>query len=107
LNRSVLLLALLVALPASAQICPALEFAEMDAMSAEELLPVRCKYRENMLVLSDSMKPKDDLRQAQLALLAANRCSDQITRMDRILARKYAIAVKPDDVYMEISKRCK
>ncbi len=94
------LLLLGLAAGASAQTCAKLEFAELDAMRREELLAMRCQYAREM------NNPAYYAARGP-GLTIANRCAQEATRMDRILARKYAVkATDQDAAQREISALC-
>ena len=73
---------MLVAMPARAEGCQKLEFAELDSLPKAELLAMRCEYATTSdLLLGTGKAGRDKISQ----------CEDQIERMDRILIRKYKI----------------
>lgn len=71
--------------------CAKLEFAELDSMPKEELLQMRCDYERQFLA-------------------GYMRCSDEVSRMDRVIARKYQLKNKGDPdlpYYVEINGLCR
>lgn len=78
----------------------------MDAMKREQLLVLRCQYDREMNDLVMTARPAQDLRAAQGAVVLANRCAVELNRMDRLLARKYAIDGSEAEITRGVSRMC-
>jgi len=98
--RLFIILLLVAAFPTAAQVCPALEFAELDAMKADELLTMRCQYRDDRQKVHESGLGTQSLRGNTYVWNITVRCSDEMARMDRIIVRK--LNITPPD----ITKHC-
>lgn len=94
IRRSLILLAIGLASTVQAQVCQRLEFAEMEAMDREDLLALRCEYRRDMLTAPAA---------GRYGTAAANRCAQELSRMDRILGRKYGLETKGNDLIRELN----
>jgi hypothetical protein len=82
--------------------CEKLEYAEMDAMPKEDLLRMRCDYHHTMIA--------PEMYQAgSYGLAVTRRCSTEITRMDRILGRKYDLKAGDPALpyFAEVSALCR
>lgn len=97
--RSAAFVLLLAAASAQGQICQRLEFAELESLSKEELLKIRCDYQKT------AFDPA--MLQNRAGLAVANRCASETERMDRILARKYQLKATGDAVYLEVNALCR
>lgn len=88
------LLALL-AVPAFAVAAPCdrLDYAEMDAMDKAELLSIRCQSQDTFLAAIQG----GDSR-------TVSRCSSEMDRMDRVIAKKYGIQGKDEERALAITK---
>jgi hypothetical protein len=95
----------LVASVASAQ-CRPLEFVELDSLARDDLLAMRCQYYDDWRSLMPGLSDAN-LRNAQAVLRSMNRCSEELTRIDRILARKYSIPGDTQAVTVEVNRRCR
>jgi hypothetical protein len=80
---------------AQAAICPRLEFAELNLLQKEKLLKIRCEYTKSMveLILVGNLS-------------SADLCISEANRMDRIIARKYALKGDEDSVLKQITDLC-
>lgn len=90
------------AVVAQAEPCAKLEFAELDSLPKEELLRMRCQYLDQMLDPGLNIGTR-------WGLAVANRCATETGRMDRILARKYALKNTGDPAipyFVEVSAMC-
>src|SRR4029077_11088108 len=69
---------------ANAAVCPKLEYVELDSLSREELLEMHCQYRADMMHLATGGPSAVNFN-------LADRCAEEMSRTERIVARKYAI----------------
>jgi len=83
---------------AVAEICPKLEFAELDSMPREELLEVHCRHGDAALRLAAS--------NSQQNMRLATKCAEEADRTERILARKYGVKSTGDARTREIDAMC-
>lgn len=79
----------------------------MEAMRADELLPIRCQYRDSMIELTGPKLNQGTLAQGHLMLSWAYQCGQQMDRIDRVLGRKYGLKATPEEVSAEIIRRCR
>jgi hypothetical protein len=85
-----LLLLAAVASSAGAQTCRKLEFAEIDSLSKDQLLTMRCQYA-------------DALNDRRVGVNDAVRCASELPRFDRVIARKNAL---PEPATARINAAC-
>jgi hypothetical protein len=86
MKRVVVIVGLMVLSSTAGATCTKLEFAELDSMSKDELVKMRCKYEKE----SDAPHhPEAGLAVHTRELDALIYCNEQIQRMNRILLRKY------------------
>jgi hypothetical protein len=79
----------------AAESCPALEFAELNAMPNTELQALRCQYAQERLA---TLNARD--------IAISNRCASEGARIDRVLARRYHLPADPAEHRATILKKC-
>ncbi len=103
--KAIVILFSLFAGVASAAPCPRLEYAEMDAMSTDDLLTLRCEYSATMYEIVSKVNT-GSVREGIYFLNLSEQCAQEANRMDRLLARKLGIKGGLDDAIREVSLRC-
>lgn len=97
-------------LSGAALACEKLEFAELDSMKREQLLRMRCEYRDEMFrwvdIAGAQARSGRSVTAAQVDLNRGNRCAQELDRLDRILGRKYAIQGDDKAVAIRVNDMC-
>lgn len=77
-------------------------------MRAEQLLRMRCDYRQSVSAWMDiaTKTAKTSIYAAQSDMAHANRCAQEVERLDRLLARKMAIQGDERQVALELNATC-
>lgn len=107
MNRALALVLLAASTAAGAQ-CTRLEFAELESLTPDQLLRMRCDYQIAMYQAIDSASQasKSSTLAANAVLARGNACAVEIGRMDRILARTLNIPGDEGAVIKELGYRC-
>lgn len=89
--------------------CARLEFAELESLTPEQLLRMRCEYYGSMLEATNaaSAASRTSMAAANAMLTRSNGCAVEVSRMDRILARKIPINGSEVAVMDDLFKRCR
>lgn len=93
-------LALWASSAAAADLCTRLDYAEMEAMGRTALLAERCEYHRAMLEATRAAG-------SMYGLSKAEGCANELTRMDRVLAKKYSLKATGDDLIVSVNALCR
>jgi hypothetical protein len=105
-----IVICLLYPMQAFSEICQKLEFAELESLSKEELLRLRCDYYDNELQAIDlEYKSVISGKNGVYWESASTRCDEELTRMDRVLTKKLNLKPRdnnPYDLMLQIANMC-
>lgn len=89
--------------------CRAIEFAELESLRADQLLAMRCEYRRQMheSINAAHAAASRSVPAANAGLAQANRCAQELTRLDRILGRRLALPGSDDAISVHINGLCR
>lgn len=84
---------------AFSELCQKLEFDELTSLSNKEILAIRCKYMDSMIKSINSDYNLMMAGKIDPSYVGVNNCSSEITRIDRIIIKKFNLKPRKDGAY--------